>query len=98
MRALSFFVRRFVLGLAALLLVGGWGATRYADAQLQAASGKKETVAAWTGEKIKASAWVTRNDVIPGKTLYVAGVIGMGVGAALVVIAFPRGAWVPQGG
>jgi hypothetical protein len=94
-----FILRRVVLGLGALLLVGGWGCTRYADSQLEAvASGKSEPIGVWEGEKVKASAWVGRQEFVPGKTLYRTGILCMGIGAVVVVTAFPRGSWHPHAG
>jgi hypothetical protein len=93
-----FLMRRLLLGVGAVLLIGGWGCTRYADSQLAAAaSGKAEPIGAWEGERIKASTWVKDEKFIPGKTLYRFGILGMGLGAAIVIVGFPRGAWVPQG-
>ena len=91
-----FYVRRFVLGLAATLLVLGWGLTRYADAQLEAVSqGKSEAIAVWAGERMKPSQWTGNGDYIAGKTWYTYGIMFMSIGAALVVFAFPRGSWQP---
>jgi hypothetical protein len=93
-----FIMRRLFLGVGAALLIGGWGCTRYADSQLTAvASGKTEPIGAWEGERIKPSTWVSDEKFIPGKTLYRFGILGMGLGAVLVILVFPRGAWVPQG-
>ena len=90
----KFILRRLLLAIAAVLLVGGWGFTRYADAQLKAvASGKSEPVAAWTGKKVKPSAWVAKEGFIPSRNLYQTGILIMGIGAAVIVVTFPRGSW-----
>jgi hypothetical protein len=94
-----FMLRRFALGVGALLLVGGWGCTRYADTQQAAvASGKPEPIGVWEGERMKASAWVGKEGFVPGKTLYRAGILCMGLGVAVVVFALPRGSWHPHAG
>ena len=89
---MGFVFRRFVLGLGAVLLVVGWGVTRYADTQQAAvAQGKAAPLTVWTGEKTKVGTWVSKKKFLPGRTLYVGGMVGMAVGAALVVFASPRG-------
>jgi hypothetical protein len=94
-----FILRRALLGMGAVLLIGGWGCTRYADSQLEAvASGKAESVAIWDGERVKASTWVGKQDFIPGKNLYQTGILCMGIGAAVLVVGFPRGSWQPHAG
>jgi hypothetical protein len=94
----GFYFRRLVLALAAMMIAGGWGLTHYADAQLQtAASGSTEVVTAWTGERTKTRSWVEEDGFLPGRTMYWAGMIAMGVGAGILVTAFPRGAWVSHG-
>lgn len=93
-----FLFRRVLLGMGAVLIIGGWGCTRYADSQLTAAaSGRSESIGAWEGERVKASTWVKDESFIPGKTLYRFGILGMGIGAAVVVFGFPRGSWQPHG-
>ncbi|MHC4416727.1 MAG: hypothetical protein ACYS0G_15770 [Planctomycetota bacterium] len=94
-----FILRRVLLGIGAALVVSGWGLTRYADGRFEAvASGKAEPIGVWDGERVKASAWVDRQDFVPGKTLYQTGILFMGIGAAVVVVAFPRGTWQPHPG
>ncbi len=81
------------------MLIGGWGCTRYADSQLEAvSSGKAESVGVWDGERVKASTWVSQKNFIPGKNLYQTGILCMGIGAAVVVMAFPRGSWQAHAG
>ena len=87
-----FIVRRALLGIGAALLVGGWGCTRYADSRQEAvASGKAEPIGVWQGERVKASALVGKPNFVPGRTLYRTGILCMGIGVAVVVMAFPRG-------
>ncbi|MHC4766098.1 MAG: hypothetical protein ACYTF2_13430 [Planctomycetota bacterium] len=94
-----FILRRALLGLGAVLLIAGWGCTRYADSQQQAvASGKSEPLGVWQGERVKTSTWVGQQEFVPGKTLYRAGILCMGLGAAVVVMAFPRGSWQAHAG
>ncbi len=91
-------LRRLLLGLGAVLLVGGWGLLRYADARQQAvANGGSDQLTLWTGEKQKVGSWLAAEE-LPGETLYRSGMIAMGAGAALVVFAFPRGSWQPHRG
>ncbi|MHC4219606.1 MAG: hypothetical protein ACYSU7_14280 [Planctomycetota bacterium] len=95
----KFILRRVLLAVGAVLLVGGWGLTHYADAQLEAvASGKAEPIAVWDGERVKASAWVGKNEFLPSRNLYQTGILLMGIGAAVVIVSFPRGSWQPHGG
>ncbi len=76
------------------MIVGGWGATSYADARQQVAdAGKPEPITLWVGEATRAKTFVKAESAIPSKTLYTGGVIGMALGAAILVIAFPRGSW-----
>jgi hypothetical protein len=94
-----FILRRALLGIGAALLVLGWGCTRYADSRQEAvASGKSELIGVWQGERVKASSLVGDEGVIPGRTLYRVGILCMGIGVAVVVMAFPRGSWQPHAG
>lgn len=84
-------LRRFALGLGAVLLVVGWGTTRYADAQQAAvASGKSEPITAWVGERTKSSTFARSDEFISGRTLYMAGIGAMALGAAFVIYTYPR--------
>ncbi len=94
---MRFYLRRFVLGLGAVLIVLGWGATGYADARQEAVDGgKSEALTLWVGESTRAKSYVQGDSIVPTKTLYTGGLIGMAVGAALLVGAFPRGSWQPH--
>ncbi len=94
---MHFYIRRTVLGLGAVLVVLGWGATRYADARQEAIdSGKSEALTLWVGESTRAKSFVDGDTVVATKTLYTFGVVGMAVGAALIVVGFPRGSWQSQ--
>ncbi len=82
--------RRIVLGIGAALLVGGWGLTRYVDARQAAiAAAENESVTAWVGERTKVATYA-RGGLISGRTAYLIGVIGMSLGAVIVVVGFQR--------
>ena len=94
-----FILRRVLLGTGAVLLLSGWGLTRYADAQQRAvAPGKAEPIAIWDGERVKPSTWVGKNEFFPSRNLYQVGIIFMGIGVGVTVVAFPRGSWQPHAG
>ena len=88
-----FSMRRVFLGFALVLLVAGWGCTRYADAEMKAVSGGNEAVTVWAGEKTKVSSWLSRDEYLSAKNLYRIGFLCMGIGTAVLVGAFPRGNW-----
>jgi len=69
-------IRRFVLAVGAALLVGGWGAIRYADAQRSVAEGF----------------WMERTPEAgpPGKDIQQDGTIAMALGAAMLAGAWTR--------
>lgn len=91
------FVRRLVLGLGLMLIVVGWGVTRYADARQEAiASGESASLQLWLGEPTKVKSWLGGDSFVPNRTLYTGGVIGMAAGACVIVLAFPRGSWQPS--
>ena len=76
---------RLTLGISAALLIGGWGATRYADEQQQAFAN--------TGPMPhKAVMWVEGQDewIGPSRTIFRAGVICMAIGAGLIGLGIPR--------
>lgn len=92
------FLRRLLLGLGVASVLGGWGTIQYGDAQQRALfNDDSESAWWWLGERTKTSQWLGREEFVRGKTLFLAGALGMGVGAALVVFAFPRGSWAASG-
>lgn len=68
--------RRVLLVLGVLMLVGGWGTTRYADAR-QAGLSERSRDKAWRGD----------GDFVSGWVLFSAGILVMGVGAVVVVFS-----------
>lgn len=83
-----------MLGLGALLVVLGWGSTRYADTRQQAVeSDDRETLTLWVGESTSAKSLVSDGSFVPGRSIYHYGVLCMAVGAVTLVMAFPRGSW-----
>ncbi len=92
------FLRRLLLGLGVAGILGGWGTIQYGDAQLEALfAGNGDAAWWWLGERTKTSQWLGNDDFVSGKTLFFAGALGMGLGAAVVVLAFPRGSWTTPG-
>ena len=73
--------RRTMIGLGAALLVGGWGTTRYADEQQQTLP---------VGQDTRFTLWAYGWSTIPTKRIYMIGVIGMALGAALIGFAALR--------
>ena len=88
-----FIFRRVLLGLGLVLLVAGWGCTRYADAEMKAVAGGNDAVTVWAGEKTRVSSWLNGNDYVSAKNLYRIGFLCMGIGTAVLVGTFPRGTW-----
>lgn len=90
--------RRVLLCLGVACVLGGWGTIQYGDAQQQALfAGDSESAWWWLGERTKTGAWLAREEFVSGKTIFFAGALGMGLGAALVVLTFPRGTWQSGG-
>ena len=87
-------MRRLMLGAGLAMLIGGWGCTHYADAELQAVTAGNDAVTLWAGKKTKTSAWVNRKAKrLSAKQLYQVGFGFMGIGTVLLVVTFPRGSW-----
>jgi len=87
-------MRRLMLGAGLAMLIGGWGCTHYADAEMQAVTAGNDAVTLWAGEKTKVSAWVNRKGKrLSAKQLYQVGFGCMGIGTMLLVVTFPRGSW-----
>jgi hypothetical protein len=85
-------LRRTLLGVGVILLVGGWGVTRYVETrQGVIADGRSETVSAWVGKRTKTSAYVKSGGLLPGRTAYLIGIVGMSAGALLLVFTYPHG-------
>ncbi len=74
-------IRRLTVGIGAALLVGGWGATRYADQQVQAGTGL-----IWLEGYQESYGTYTP----PGHLVCAAGVVSMAVGAGLIGFAVLR--------
>ncbi len=72
--------RRLVLGIGAALLIGGWGATRYAAQQQSTFPpvGGRRTIGIY-------SPWHAGE--LYGQTIYIGGVVSMAVGAGLIGFA-----------
>ncbi len=78
-------MRRLMLAIGAALLVGGWGTTRYADEQQQAAiTGYRWEIRLWISGRSRSE------QLIPSRVIYGAGVIGMAIGAGLIGFAVLR--------
>ena len=96
---MRFILRRIALGLGLMLIVLGWGCTHYADARQEAvATGKSEPLTLWQGESTKVKSYLSDGSFVANKTLYISGMIGMGLGVVVIVVAFPRGSWQPSSG
>ncbi len=76
-----------VVGL--LLVVAGWGGTRYADAAMLAASGN-EAATVWTGTRTKASSLARGSLLLAARDLYKVGFLCIGIGTAVVVFTYQR--------
>ena len=74
--------RRVIIGFATAMLVGGWGATRYAGEQQQLVEPGKERLRAWRGES--RGARKAGVDLPASRTVYASGLITMTVGGALL--------------
>ena len=75
-------LRRFVLGIGAALLVGGWGATHYADEQQQIPSSPTAKYRMWMLDDERGM-WSRP----ASRRLYGGGVISMGLGAFLIGVS-----------
>jgi len=89
----SHYLRRFVLGLALVLVVFGWGMTRWADAQVAAVAGGKDAVEAWAGDKTRASTLINDSAFVTSRQLYMFGIGSMGIGVVMLALLAPRGGW-----
>lgn len=75
--------RRLMLGIGAALLVGGWGATRFAHEQQQS----------FSADGWRQHVWTTKTHIRlvgPSQVIYGAGVISMALGAGLIGFAVLR--------
>jgi hypothetical protein len=80
--SMGFMNRRVIIGFATAMLVGGWGATRYAGQQQELVEPGKERLLAWQGESRDArKAGV---DLPASRTVYATGLITMVVGAGVL--------------
>ncbi len=87
-------MRRFLVGAGLALLIGGWGCTRYADAEMRAVTAGNDGVTVWAGKKTKVSSWINQKKKgIGAKRLYQIGFLSLGIGTVLLVSAFPKGSW-----
>ena len=68
---------RVILGLAAALVVGGWGATRFAGEQQEMLPAGNERLQAWQGESRRAR----KHHLPPSRVVYAAGGLAMLLGA-----------------
>ena len=84
-------MRRMMLGLGLVLLLGGWGCMRYADAEMMAVSSGNEALTDWAGERTKVSSWLGRDEYLSARDLYRIGFLCMGIGTMVLVGTFPRG-------
>ena len=80
-------LRQTLVGIGAALLVGGWGMTKYADAQVAVVSS--------LGTAVHLNTWangrVARNWIIsPTRTTYKNGVLCMAFGAGLIGFGLSR--------
>ncbi len=79
---MGFLNRRVMIGFASAMLVGGWGATRYAGQQQQLVEPGKERLLAWRGESKGAR---KAGVVLPAsRTVYASGLITMAFGAGVL--------------
>ena len=81
--------RRLLLVVGLLLVVAGWGGTRYADGAMLAASGN-DAATVWEGERTKSSTLARGKRLIAAKDLYKAGFLCIGIGTALVALTYKR--------
>ena len=87
-------MRRFLLGAGLALMIGGWGCTRYADAELHAVTAGNDGVTVWAGEKTKVSSWISKKKKgLGAKRLYQIGFLSLAIGTVLLVASFPKGSW-----
>ena len=94
---MKFIIRRLVLGVGAALVVGGWGLTRFASEQRQAAG---STASAWWGETPVAPETADAPGALakkvewagglPAMSIFLWGVMSMGLGAGLMGWTIPR--------
>ena len=83
-------IRRWMLGIGAALLIGGWGMTRYADArQLAMDNQRQPALRLWTGRYRSPSSWLPNTNVA-SRTIFGSGVVAMAVGAGLIGFAIQR--------
>ncbi len=68
---------RLVLAIAAALVVGGWGATRYAGEQQQMLPAGNERLQAWQGDSRRAR----KHHLPPSRVIYAVGGLAMAIGA-----------------
>ena len=71
--------RRFILALGGAMLAGGWGATLYAEQQVQIGTG---------------GIWISGYDsttyIPPGRIVCASGVVSMAIGAGLIAFGLPK--------
>ncbi len=79
---MGFMNRRVMIGFATAMLVGGWGATRYAGQQQELVAPGKERLLAWRGES--RGARKAGVDLPASRTLYAIGLITMAVGGGVL--------------
>ncbi len=66
--------KRVLLSLGILMVVSGWGTTRYAEARQEGLS-----------DKTRDKAWKGEGPFVSGKWIYTAGILAMAAGAVVVV-------------
>ena len=79
---MGFLNRRVMIGFATAMLVGGWGATRYAGQQQQLVEPGKERLRAWRGES--RGARKAGVDLPASRTVYASGLITMAFGGGVL--------------
>lgn len=67
-------LKRFMLAIGVVLILGGWGVSRYTD-QRQESIKERDRTKAWDGN----------SGYMSGKTLYTGAILGMALGGILVV-------------
>ena len=67
-------LRRILVAIGLVLLIGGWGMTQYAGARQESMS-----------QRNRAKAWMGEAGYVSGTRMYAGAILGMAVGAVLVV-------------